>query len=106
MTKYRPNDQQSFRGLAAFSKRLLFLLHGFDVVDIENQIFSLAPSGAVPVSRMLQRYSKHTQYSFNARSLSGPDLVGGRLGPSQGRNFGLKSGGTKLEAPKSQGLRC
>jgi len=26
--------------------------------------------------------------------------VGG-LGPSQGRNFGLKSGGTKLEAPKA-----
>jgi len=27
-------------------------------------------------------------------------LVGG-LGPSQGRNFDLKSGGTKLEAPKA-----
>jgi len=26
--------------------------------------------------------------------------VGG-LGPSQGRNVGLKSGGTKLEAPKA-----
>ena len=27
----------------------------------------------------------------------GPDLYGGRPGPSQGRNLGLKSGRTKLE---------
>ena len=25
----------------------------------------------------------------------------GKLGPSQGRKFGLKSGGNKLEAPKA-----
>ena len=30
-----------------------------------------------------------------------PDLDGGRPGSSQGRNFGLKSGGTKHEAPKA-----
>ena len=29
----------------------------------------------------------------------------GGLGPSQGRNVGLKSGGTKLEAPKAPRIR-
>jgi len=33
--------------------------------------------------------------------MAGPDLAVGRPGPSQGRNVGLKSGGTKLGAPKA-----
>jgi len=33
-------------------------------------------------------------------SVSGPDLAGGRPGAQPGHNFDLKSGGTKLEAPK------
>ena len=31
---------------------------------------------------------------------SGPNLAGGRPGAQPGHNFDLKSGGTKLEAPK------
>ena len=37
---------------------------------------------------------------MNAWAHPGPDLAGGRPGAQPGHNFDLKSGGTKLEAPK------
>ena len=43
-------------------------------------------------------------YFFGPICLPGPDLAGGRPGPSQGRNFGLKSGGTKLEDREAEGI--